>query len=512
MQKAIRILLVIIILVLAVLLVGRGAYALKEYQIANDEEKRRELYDKILDAATVKPTEISVNYNHPTSNGSPLVFGAVQYPNWHSEGIWEELQEIGITSMRTDFYLEHMVPFNTSIEDYKNNKNDVQNINTWQHDFIKSRQDAYNTAKKLGMKTIGIVSYAPDWLTALHNFHSVPKDWGVYKDLVRKAYKIHRNNIDYVEIWNEPTHKFFLDNTGSGLTTEQAYTEIFYNAAMAIREVDEQINDGKKVLIGGPVGDNPQDTSLLEAILKDNRTRKYIDFISYHNYTTEEPSWNPYKEILKKYNAENYPIYITEWNYNSENKKDSPYKTADPAIMFTSNKLIDFLKMGVAGANYYSLLEIVQNDPKRDTEFLGFYKWNGQNTELLPQAKSWRILSKDMALGKGKSDIYTPFTDDENINSIGFTNTNDEQGLAIVNASPSAKMINMRFNNLAINNYAKIQVYYASGSNNAKVPVYEGTVKITNGNTTFNFYLPKETVMAVKLIEDKEWFNLFNFK
>ncbi len=485
-----------------------------EYQVKQSEKKRLVLYDQILEGASIEPTQITVDYTKKDSVGSGLVFGGAQYPDSHEAEVWDMLEEVGVTSMRTDFYLENMVPFATNIEDYKNNKNDVQNVHTWRTDFIQTRKDAFTNAKQHGMKTMGIMSYAPPWLTYSGEARSVPKDWDVYENIVKKAYEIHRNNISYLDLWNEPTHhEAFLDVGDSGFTPEEAYVEIFYHAAKAVREVDKEKNDGKKVLIGGPASDNPAAVNMLEAILKDERTRGYLDYVSYHNYHIAEPSWDKHKEVLKKYNMEDLPIYLNEWNYKPETHENSPYKTSYPAILFTSNKLVDFLKMGIAGANYYSLLQVQEPQEGKFTQYLAFYRVNNGKVELLPQARSWRLLSKKMSLGKGNSTIIIPQEKIEDLNMIAFINSSNQKGVVIINNSMSPISVNLQLKNMSKNTYIKFSAYYASANNEAKDPVYEGLLKAKDSSLDFPIYIPEESVMGVVFGEEKSWFdisNLFN--
>lgn len=495
---------------IGILLVG-GNFLWNEYQVQQSEKKGKALYDQILEGASIAPTNITIDYKKQHSIGSPLIFGGAQYPNAQEDTVWDMLEEVGVTSMRTDFYLENMVPYTTNLEDYKNNKDNVQDTKNWRLDFIQTRKDAYINAKKHGMVGMGIMSYAPTWLTYTGGARGVPKDWDVYEDVVKKAYEIHRNNISYLELWNEPTHhEVFLDVTDSGMTPEEAYVEIFYHAAKAIREVDAEKNDGKKVLLGGPASDNPRAVNMLEAILKDERTRKQLDFMSYHNYHISEPSWDAHKAVLKKYRMEHLPIYLTEWNYKPETNEDSPYKTSYPAILFTANKLVDFLKMGLAGANYYSLLRVEEVGQSDYPQYLAFYRINNGNVELLPQARSWRLLSKKMGLGEGISNIMVPQKTIDDLNIIGFTNDAGQQGVVIINNSTSPQSVSINLINSTQKNYVKFQAYYASAYDEAKEPVYKGLLKEKDGLLNFSFFIPEETVMGVFFGEEKAWFDISN--
>ncbi len=499
----------IVFVVIAIFTVGLFSIAIvsytqKEIEVKKETAKREALYNQILEGSTTKPTTVSVDFSLSTAKGSPLVFGGSHHPNINHADAWNKIQNVGVTMIRTDLAMNYMIR-NTTLQDYKSNKNDIQNIKNWNNIDLKKINNVFAEAHSRDMKTIGIMDYAPPWLTHDGSDFGVPTDWEVFEDIVKKTYKYHRNELDYVELWNEANHGHFLRPAGSGMSRAEAYEKIYYHAAKAIREVDAEANDGKIIPLGGPVDPSPNDTALLEPILKNEVTRRQVNFISYHNYYTAEPSWDKYKTLLKQYNMENYPIFITEWNIDGKNEVDDPKKTSVDAIIYTGNKLVDFLKMGLTGANYYSLQSI-----KEGSVYLGFYKWVNNKAELLPQGKTWMIMSRQMGLGKGESTIYPVLTEDKNLNSIGFINSTNERGVVLVNSSNEARMTSFKLENTRVAHTAKIKVYYASGIYDPAKPIYDGVIKATNGTIDLVLVIPKESVVGIKLTGDKEWFDFLN--
>jgi hypothetical protein len=126
---------------------------------------------------------------------------------------------------------------------------------------------------------------------------------------------------------------------------------------------------------------------------------------------------------------------------------------------------------------------------------------------LLPQAKTWRILSKQMGLGKGESKIYQPEVADPELNTVGFINSDSEHGIAMINASSSASMVDMRITHLPMNDFARVEVYVASAENDASTPVYSGLLKVVNNETRLTYPLPAESVVGIKLKNE----DLFHF-
>lgn len=475
--------------------------------------KEQKQYAKILDGTSVEPLNITINFaDNPVSTGSFLIFGGSHAPDPSQEDAWEKIASAGVTSIRKDFFIDRALPTNITLEDYKHNKDNIQNVANWNMEEINAVAKMYKKAKVMGMKVFGIVTYAPSWLTYSHTIYGVPKDWDIYEDLVKKTYRIYRDNLDYVEIWNEPNFDYFLNLANSNMSREEAYERIYYHAAKAIREVDAEINDGKQVSLGGPVSYNPTDTSILETILASDRTKKYVDFISYHNYDKEhlkEPSWGPYKSALAKYHREDLPIFITEWNYDPNSQGISPLNTSNLAIPYTGNKFVDFLKMGLAGASYHVLEPLDLSLPNGGEGHMGFYRWKNGKAELLPQAKTWRLMSKDMGLGNGDSTVILPeennLQKDNQINIIGFTNVKKQQGVVLVNNSASSSAVNLHLNNINQEKYVKLQVYNASSDNNAQTHVYSRVLEVENNSFKFPVYLPDHAVVGVVFESEKRW-------
>ena len=67
-------------------------------------------------------------------------------------------------------------------------------------------------AKSRGMKVLVIVAYAPSWLTWSGTKMGVPRDWAAWDDIVKKTYQLFQTNIDFVEVWNEPSSGKYVDD------------------------------------------------------------------------------------------------------------------------------------------------------------------------------------------------------------------------------------------------------------------------------------------------------------
>lgn len=494
---------VVAIFIMTAAIIG---YYFEDQKVQADEKRRMESYGQILEGVSSHPIDYVYNLATPVADGSYLVFGGSQNPKPYHQDAWDKIKDIHMTSIRTDFSLENMLPKNITLEDYKNNVDGIQDPEKWEKSFVKYRYDIFKSAKDRGLKTFGIVAYAPPWLTYSGNEYGVPKDWDVYEDVVKKSYRLYRDQLDFLELWNEPTYTRFLDPTGSPYTREEAYHQIFLHAAKAVREVDNEKNDGKQIPLGAQIAHTPTHIAVLDTILQDEAVRSQINFISYHNYEhVPEPSDTAIKEVMQKHGV-NYPIYVNEWNIDPSEDKPDPRKNTDAAILYTSSKLLDYLIMGVAGANYYSVhpYNDTMNGLKEGT--LGFYRWQNDRAELLPQAKSWTLLSKQMGLGTGSSKIFVPEKKYMNLKSIAFTNSLGQDGIIVVNTDTTGHMVDFHLQNFDKGKYMQAKVYFASGKNDAKSPVNESLLKSKDQSLRFVYFVPAGTVMGVVFTEDKKWF------
>lgn len=487
------------------------SYEAKEKQVLEDTKKREAMFSDILEGASTGGTILTAQYADPIAVGSPLIFGGSHSPQVQHQDAWDQLQEIGVTSIRKDLFPEKAIP-NTTIADYKANKNGVAEVKNWNQKELLAISDIFQNARKRNMTTIGILAYTPGWLTYTNTGNGMPKDWDIFADIAKKAYKVHRDNLDYLEIWNEPTLDHFFNLKDSNITRDEAYKMMFKVSVKAIREVDAEINDGKRIKIGGPVSHRPFDTAPLEAILKDPDLAKELDFISYHNYDAEhleEPSDVFFKAVLEKYDKQDLPILITEWNHMPNDSKADPLNTGIEAVLYTANKFMGFMKMGLAGANYHVLEPLNTRKPNAGAGYYGFYTWSGDKATLLSQARSWRLFSNKMGLGKGESKVYdTKFSEDtKELASVAFKNSEGKYGLVVLNKGQDSSTFEINLQDTGIKHYANIEIYTVSEDDEGKEPIYIGLMKSQDGTFAFRYPIPAQTVVGITLKEENEWFD-----
>lgn len=441
---------------------------------------------------------ILVDYSHKIGTGSPLVFGGAHGPKLEHIDAWDKIANSGVTLIRRDFFIEKILPQNITLEDYKNNIGNVQNPEKWNQKEINELKQFYSNARKRNIKVMGIVSYSPKWLTYSNTIYGVPKDWTVYRDIVSKIYRIFRNDVDYLDLWNEPNLNFFLNTKNSNLNAQEAYYQIFLHASSAIRSVDKEINDKKFIPLGAPVSYIPTDTTFLERLLKDKNLSKEIGYVSYHNYEhIKGPSWNKYKEVLKNNNLETIPIFITEWAYSPKMKVKNEFDTGNASIPYTGKILISYLSNNIKGANHSMLQQIVPNSPYGNEGFLGFYYWKNNSAELLPKGKTWTLLSKTLGLGNGDSLIYK--VDNSSIPFLAFINASGKMGLAVSNELNTSIIINVKLVGIASNDNLLTDAYVASVNNDGKKIIGTNNIKKENNEFYLKIVVPALSVTGVLL-------------
>lgn len=441
--------------------------------------------------------DVAIDFSKQISTGSPLAFAGAHAPRLTDTKAWDQIQAAGITGVRLDFFLDRYIPSRTTLDQYKQNVGNVQDPAKWNQTEINNVLGVYKEAHKRDMKVMGILAYSTKWLSQSNTNYGVPKDWAVYDDLAEKSYRIFRNELDYLEIWNEPDMNVFWDMKNSGLKQDDAYYQLVQHAIAVIRKVDAEANDGKRMKIGIGVMSVPTNTSFVQKVLADPNLKKEVDFVSYHNYEhLKEPSDGPMKQVLAKYGASQLPIFETEWAHSPSMKKQDSYILEEVAIPYTGGKLIDLLKMGIAGANYFSLQPIKPDSPRGDEGYLGFYTGEGNSLTMLPVIKTWYLMSSTLGLGKGESKVYGAEQSDEKV--LGAVNAANENVVVIANPSYQIKSYNVTVYNMPISGDIYAEAYVASGDKDGKTVVGSTLLKNKSTGNSLKVLAPANSVVGVR--------------
>ncbi|MCX7997135.1 MAG: glycoside hydrolase family 5 protein [Patescibacteria group bacterium] len=498
-----------ILLVIAFLLVNAGILAvlIKEggWYIYEGHLEQQRIVAQTSSASAPDPIKQTIDFSAPVASGSPLVFGGAHYPPLNHGDAWNKIAAVGVTSIRVDIAIQYAFPRGTTLEKYRADTGGIRDPKNWDRAFIEERKAIFKAARARGMKVIAIMNYAPAWLTYTGTEYGVPRDWEIYRDIVGKMYAEYRDLIDYIEIWNEPNmpgDKLFLVPTGSGLTRIQAYERIFKEASDAIRAVDKTANDGIRAKIGAQVSYTSQESDFLIPLLENPETAKHIDFVSYHHY---EPypsrSDTATRKILERFSRTDIPVLQTEWSYSSKGKEVDLVIPENAGIPYAGAMLVNFLNMGLYAANYHTVTAYLPQKPFGLERSHAFYHWDG-SAHLFPMAKTWRLMSKTLGLGKGPSVIFRNDSR-EDIPVLGFKNVDGREGVVLVNAQQEEKFVEVVFDALPAGvEWRRASVYIASAEDNGASELLRSILHRRGNAMSLKLYLPKESVTGVLLADD----------
>ena len=442
---------------------------------------------------------VSVNPQTIINTCGNMVFGACQIPSYaHTKTILPLLIDAGFNNVRTDMWLETILPQNITYDDYINNVNDVQNPDTWDY----SNMELAVLAKKAGMKVMMIISYCPAWLSYNGKTNGVPKDLKVYADIVRKVYSRYSNYIDWIEVYNEPGYFFTIENSPY-LSVGKALADVYMTCVNVVKDLTPTMPMGGTSAVtwsdGGVGGTTNSDFFSDKRINKSN-----FNFYSHHVYgdygikTTKE-TVTRVKTELTKFGYGDLPIYFTEWSTSINNAADSITYTGTQSHIFVGNCLINWMRDGLTGAEHWNYLQAAHvgvTESGISTDGHGMYKWNTttKQGELLPKAFVFKLMSKTLGLGIGENKVVETVSDALSLNIASFTNAAGITSTIFVNEKATDVVVNLSCTLSGVTSIEKNVVTYGNKGENAE------TVSFTtvNGVNLCQLTVPALSVTAVQ--------------
>lgn len=440
---------------------------------------------------------VRVNFACSCTKGSKEVFGMCKVPNKkHCMDIFPKLKEAGVSLIRTDLYPEAMIPVTkcSSIEDYKNNVNNIQNPDNWCFDHMFS----LDFAKMYGMKTMMVMCHFPEWLSYSGTYKGVPKDWDVYEDIIGKAYSKLKDKIDYCEILNEIV--YFLDLTGSPYTDKRsASADIYYHVAKAIRTVNPE------AVIGGIATEGPF-AEELDYLFSDDRLRhesNMFNFVSYHNYTTEDCSKgsDAIKQVLAKHGYDkSTPIYVDEWNVTPQWDSNEEKLFCHKSLPYAGKNLAYFMQAGVRGCFFGNYARNYPSDGYHEIDgktTLATYEWNDQSGsgELLPMMDAFRIASNKLSLGEGDYDVMATETPEGLTAAVGAINAKHNPVVYLVNERPIPIDVDICMENISFDIETQFVCSLAYRDVHEEKQILKASIK--DKETTLSLTLPPFSVVGI---------------
>jgi len=169
--------------------------------------------------------------------------------------------------------------------------------------------------------------------------------------------------------------------------------------------------------------------------------------------------------------------------------------------------------MGLKSAYYYALVPLNRPKYQNDDQSMGFYIWENNQAILLPQAKTWKLLSKSLKLGKEKSKIFNtqastpnnqlPIFEDE-MSAIGFENIDGNKGMAVVNDQVQDKYVAVTLNGINPGKYGRIKIdmYVASSDYDGGQVISSEIYPTKNSEVKLELLLPSQSVIGLLLSPD----------
>lgn len=398
--------------------------------------------------------KVEINTTNVVNTCGNLLFGGCHCPSYtHFSTIMPQFIDAGMNTIRMDFQLESIVPKLSSVEDYYNNVNDCQNPDKWDY----TNMELVALAKKAGMTTMVIISYCPAWLSYNGKTNGVPKDMGVYTDILRKVYTRYCQYIDYVEFYNEPGYFFTVENSPY-ISVGKAMADMY----VPCYEVVNSITPGKPMgglsvvtwSDGGVGGVTNRDFFSDERITTSN-----FNYYSHHVYSdygieTSQETVTRVKKELSKFGFGDLPVWFTEWSSSINNPNDSVTYTGSKAHTFVGKCLVRWMRDGLTGAhhwNYMRAIAINGNEPGVNADGHGMYAWDAAKKTgyLLPKAFVFKLLSRTLGLGKGENKVLQLLNSGESKVDVGaFENSEGVTSVIAVNEGSETVRIDIDLKDL----------------------------------------------------------------
>jgi len=442
---------------------------------------------------------VSVNPQNIKDTCGNMVFGGNQVPSFaHSQTILPLLIDAGFNNIRSDMWLETILPQNITYEDYINNVNDVQNPDTWDY----SNMELAVLAKKAGMKVMMIISYCPAWLSYNGKTNGVPKDFNVYADIVRKVYSRYYKYIDWVEVYNEPGYFLTIDSSPYQ-SVGKALADIYMTCVNVVRNITPNMPMGGTSVVpfsdGGVGGITNGDFFTDTRINKNN-----FNFYSHHVYAdygipTTQETVTRVKGQLAKFGYGDLPVYFTEWSTSINNTADTITYTGTQSHIFVGNCLINWMRDGITGAEHWNYLQAAHvgvTEAGIAADAHGMYKWNTitKQGELLPKAYVFKLMSKTLGLGIGENKVIETTGDASSLNIASFINANGIVSTVFVNDKTTDIVVNLNCILSGVTDIEKNVVTFTDKGETGETVSFTSNNGITNCSVT----IPAMSVTGIK--------------
>lgn len=439
---------------------------------------------------------VAADYGNVTGTGTPYVFGMCNNGDSQTvKHVQKEFDRIGITWVRKSFWFDRMLPLEVvpSIEAWQNNTDDCRNPDYW----LSNHLDTLLHAKKSGDKVMMIICYTPPFLSYNGKESGVPKDWDIFKEIIRITVEKYKDYIDLYEIWNEYSEDLYLDITGSPYTDKHAaYQDIYLHSVEAIRQVvPDAVVGGCATAMGGQ-------TREVESLLNNPQftpESNLLNFVSFHEYTDNDITFSVerYRSLLEQKGFGDIPIFIDEWN---SGKRGELYLTKF-GISFIGKTLASFIRKNVGGA-FYSAGTVSGGGYNDDFGIFDYFPEENR-AYFKPLVNAFQVAGARLGLSQGDFQVVET-AKGNTTDSIGAINSEGKYVLFLVNDTNEAISTPVVLKNLSYQGKPVVKAYTASnldsGEQGAELVCEYRSKKIT---TTVE--IPAYGVVGVVVDDDYEY-------
>ncbi len=430
---------------------------------------------------------VTVDYGVTTTTAGKYVFGISCWPRMNPDYA-PKLAQAGVTMIRqSSLLLESIVP-QTTIANYLNNVNDVQNPSTWNWNPGVNTETMPETDvapfQNAGIKVFSILSGIPSWL-GYNGMNSMPRNWSIYEDLIKKLFQHYHDRIGYFEIFNEP--EIELNLTGSGYTdVYTAYRDIYYHSLQAINPVNTYDR-----MLGGPA--NLANPAYLHSMLSDPGIKDDIDFASWHRYNdtaTYDCGIGEWKYEAAEHGKPDLPLFVTEYNiYADIIGMDNP-----DAISWVAGRITTLMKNGATGAFLYGTDDRASG---LNAQVRHDWKIINQDGTFTPRVWPIRLLSKQLGLGSGDNKMKQTSYNGVTI-ATGAVNSEGFPVVWVVNDTAASVATDITLNNIGLTGQVTLSHYVASNGISDASSVYNVENKnVIGSSVSTTITVPAKSVYGI---------------
>lgn len=248
---------------------------------------------EVYAASGIEDAEINIDCNQINDNFIRLE----QYNNLNPRG--------AIDSQIEDFksYNTKMVRYFGGISNWLRDQSDINSIDMDYYDMW------YNRLSQAELYADSILMPIKGWPEILSGENFNEEEFKQVLKAGIKYYKEKYGKLEYISVWNEPNHH---DGTmPNGERSVATYVELYRMYDEVVKEINQEVDNGQPLKIGGPITASYHGTDWIEPFIKACAEKGYtLDFIGWNHYSGNAGAVKGHVEEVKG--------WITEYGFDQE--------------------------------------------------------------------------------------------------------------------------------------------------------------------------------------------------